>query len=246
VTGSVGIVVILPASGARACGTLADMQKPTLIYFEVRGRGEVIRLLLAEAGVDWHEHPITQGGAPQGGRPTDFAEIKASGLLPFDAAPVWEEPDGFRLAQSRAIECHIARTHGLYGATAREAAQCDQALGAGDDIRVELRKLVTAAPDERAPLREKLVTSFLPRWMGYLDRLLAANRGGDGYFVGAGVSVADLALYYVLEILRDNGLGAPVERSPRLLAFFERVAARPRLRAYLDSPRRFPVLRLPA
>lgn len=221
------------------------MHKPTLIYFTIRGRGEVIRLLLAEAGVDYLAHPVGKGGAPENGRPTDFAELKASGLLPFEALPVWEEPDGFRLAQSRAIEGHIARGHGLYGASARETALCDQALGANDDVRIELRKVVGAEPAQRAEVRETLATSVLPRWMGYLDRLLAANRGGEGTFVGDTVSVADLAIYLLLEIIRDNGFGAAIDRSPRLVGFAERVAARPRIRAYLDSPKRFPPTLLP-
>jgi glutathione S-transferase len=221
------------------------MQKPTLIYFEARGRAEAIRLLLAEAGVDYQEHPVGRGGPALNDKPTDFGELKASGLLPFQAVPVWEEPDGFRLAQSRAIECHIARGHGLYGASAREAALCDQALSASDDVRVEVRKIAFAEAAQRPAMRETLATEFLPRWMGYLDRLLAANKGGEGYFVGDSVSVADIAMYFLFEILHDNGLGAAIERSPRLAAFVGRVAARPRIRAYVESPRRFPPLMLP-
>jgi len=93
----------------------AAMSKPTLLYFPARGRAEIIRLLLAEAGVDYQEHPVGKGTPPQGGRPTDLAALLADGTLPFGAVPVWEEPGGFRLAQSHAIAAHLARTHGLAG-----------------------------------------------------------------------------------------------------------------------------------
>ena len=121
------------------------MSKPTLIYFTTRGRAEVIRLLLAETGVDFQEHPIGKGTPPLNGRPTDFAALRATGDLPFDAVPVWEEPSGFRLAQSAAIANHIARAHGLRGETALEEAQCDQLLGAFEDARFAAGTPLSAA-----------------------------------------------------------------------------------------------------
>jgi glutathione S-transferase len=221
------------------------MAKPTLIYFAARGRAELIRLVLAEAGVDYQEHPIGKGTPPLDGRPTDFDALKATPLLPFGAAPVWEEPDGFRLAQSAAIANHLARTHGLAGKGPREAAQCEQMLGAFDDVRTELRKLATVAPGERAAQRQHLAAQFLPRWFGYFDRLLRANRGGSGVLVGESLTVADLALWYLIELCQDNGFGAAVAAYPALSAFAGRVAQRPRLAEYLRSPRRHPLVPFP-
>src|SRR5512138_1769340 len=195
------------------------MAKPTLIYFAGRGRAELIRLVLAEAGVEYAEHVVGKGTPPVDGRPTDFAALKATGALPFDALPVWEEPGGFRLAQSAAIANHLARAHGLRGRTAVEEARCDELLGAVDDVRAELRKLATVDADRRPALRAELASSTLPRWLGYLDRLLARNGGGEGFAVGASVTVADLALFYLLELARDNGFAAAIDRFPRLVAF---------------------------
>jgi len=221
------------------------MPKPTLIYFAARGRAEVIRLVLAEAGVEYQEHPVGRGTPPLDGRPTDFAALKASGALPFEAVPVWEEPGGLRLAQSAAIANHIARAHGLRGKTALEEARVDELLGAVDDVRAELRKLATAAPAERPALRSELASSTLPRWLGYLDRSLQSNGGGTGTFVGASLTVADLGLWYLFEMIRDNGFGAALDRYPSLVAFAERVAKRPRIAEYLKSPRRPPFAPLP-
>jgi glutathione S-transferase len=221
------------------------MSKPTLFYFASRGRAELIRLVLAEAGVDYQEHPIGHGTPPLHGRPTDFQALKATPLLPFGAVPVWEEPDGFLLAQSAAIANHLARTHGLQGKSLREAAQCEQALGAFDDVRLELRKLATVAPEGRAALRQQLSSQFLPRWFGYLDRLLQANRGGTGGLVGDSLTVADLALWYLIELCQDNGFGAAVAAYPALVAFAARIGQRPRIAEYLKSPRRHPFVPLP-
>ena len=221
------------------------MSKPTLIYFAARGRAELIRLVLAETGVDYREHPVGKGTPPVDGRPTDFQALKATGALPFDAVPVWEEPSGLRLAQSGAIANHLARAHGLRGKNAIEEARCDELLGAVDDVRLELRKLATVAAEQRPALRAELISSTLPRWLGYLDRLLAKNGGGAGYAAGDSVTVADLALWYLLEMIRDNGLGAALERYPVLVAFAERIGKRPRIAAYLKSARRPPFVPLP-
>jgi glutathione S-transferase len=214
------------------------MSKPTLLYFPSRGRAELIRLVLAEAGVDWDEHHVGKGTPPAGGRPTDLAELKAAGVLPFGAVPVWEEPGGFRLAQSGAILGHLARRHGLRGADAPEEARCDELLGVVDDVRAELRRLHLAAPAERAEVRRQLETAVLPRWLGDLERHLRGRLAAGGFAVGKALTVADLALWYLLELVRDNGLGAALQECPALSAFFDRIAARPRLAAYLASARR--------
>lgn len=224
-----------PAAGM---GYQQAMTKPTLLYFPARGRAELIRLVLAEAGVEFDEHHVGKGTPPAGGRATDLAALKAEGVLAFGAVPVWEEPGGFRLAQSAAIANYLARRNGLRGASAEEEGRCDELLGAVEDVRLELRKLQVAGPSERVALREQLIEKVLPRWLGDLERLLAPRLKATGFAVGASLTVADLALWYLLEMIRDNGFGAPLQACPALTAFCGRIAARPRIAAWLASPRR--------
>lgn len=214
------------------------MEKPTLFYFPVRGRGELIRLILAETQTEYDEHPVMKDSPPRNGRPTDFTALKDSGLLPFQAVPVWEEPDGFRVAQSLAIIRHLSRKHGLMGSTPREEALVDQMLGAYDDVRPEIRKLVIAAPGDRAAVRAELNNAFLPRWLKNFDRLLTSNEGGTGHLVGRSFTVADLALWCLLELVRDNGFGPLIDKHPVLTAYAARVGERPRILAWTKSPRR--------
>jgi glutathione S-transferase len=221
------------------------MNQPTLIYFPTRGRAELIRVVLAAAGVDYHEHPVKKGAPPENGRPTDFQQLKDSGELPFQAVPVWIEPDGFHLAQSGAIARYLAAGHGLYGAGPREAALCEQMLGAYDDVRGEVRKLAAlTSPEARAALVEELSTHFLPRWMGYLDRLVG-QREGQPYLVGDALSIADLSLWYLLEQMVDNGYGATFAPRQPLAAWYARMSDHPRIKVWVKSPRRWPFVPLP-
>jgi glutathione S-transferase len=167
-----------------------------------------------------------------------MAELKAAGVLPFGAVPVWEEPGGFRMAQSAAIANHLARRHGLRGASPAEEARCDELLGCVDDVRLELRKAHTAPAEQRTAIRAELLSAVLPRWFGDLERHLKPRLDATGFAVGGSLTVADLALWYLIEMVRDNGLGAPLDACPALAAFTGRIAARPRIAAYLSSPRR--------
>ncbi len=221
------------------------MKKPTLIYFKARGRAEVIRLVLAEAGVDYDEHPVGKDLPRHEGQPTDLVGLREAGLLPFGAVPVWVDSDGFRLAQSGAIARYLAATHGMVGGTPREQARVEEILGGVDDVRLELRRLVPAAPADRPAIVAELTDSFLPRWMGYFDRFLAANRDGTGFLVGDSLTLADLALYYLLELLPDNRFGAAIDAYPRLAAFARRIAERPRIAAYIASPSRWALVPFP-
>ena len=208
------------------------MALPKLVYFPSRGRAEVVRLVAAEAGVAYEDETFTV--------PDGFAALKASGRLPFLAVPIWEE-EGFTLAQSSAIANHLARAHGPRGSSPREEALVDQALGAVEDVRNELRRLPQAEVSKRPEVRADLTDNSLPRWFGLLEKLLGSNE----YLVGNKVTVADFALWFLMEISRDNGFGSAFADCPQLNAFFERVAARPRIAAYLASPKRFPLQKFP-
>lgn len=211
-----------------------------LTYFPSRGLAELLRIVLTDAGVAFAQRSVTTPGAD--GVPL-FDTLRADGTLAFNSVPLWEEPDGFRLVQSDAILRHLARTYGLYGANAREAALCDQVHEGTKDVRAQLARLRTAAPEARAALRAELESTILPRWLGHFERLLAAH--GTGCFVGADCTYADLSVWSLLEALVDNGLAGPLGPLPLLTAFQARIAARPNLARYLADPARYPAQLLP-
>jgi hypothetical protein len=85
----------------------STVTKPTLTYFNLFARGEVPRLLLEDAGVDYDFVPVTNW-------PETKAQLTAAGKLAFGQVPLYEEP-GLTLVQSNAIAHYLARKHGYNG-----------------------------------------------------------------------------------------------------------------------------------
>merc|ERR1712170_105456 len=94
-----------------------------LIYFNVRGRAELSRLILAQAGVDYEDKRLTRD---------EFQAMKPS--LPNGQLPAMEEDDGKMLSQSMAIARYLAKKHNLAGANAWESAQCDMVIDCVGDM----------------------------------------------------------------------------------------------------------------
>ena len=88
--------------------------KVTLHYFDVPGRAEPIRWILAYgAGEDWTDHRMERAEWPAFKSTTPFGQVPCV------------EIDGKPLGQSYAIMRYLARQYGLTGKDAWEDAQID-------------------------------------------------------------------------------------------------------------------------
>ena len=88
------------------------------------------------------------------------------------------------------------------------------------------------------------VSERIPLFLGYLDGALDSNPAGKGRaLVGRGLSYVDLSTFQVVAGLRyafPRAMARHERRVPRLGALHDRVAALPRIAAYLASDRRLP------
>jgi glutathione S-transferase len=224
---------------------------PYELYYwpSIPGRGEFVRLVLEEAGVpyvDVGRGPRKEGGGVEA--VVAFYAGRNSGH-PVFAPPVLKHGD-LVLAQTAAI-CHfLGRRHGL--APDDEAGEA-HAL----ELQLTIADLVDEVHDTHHPLSAALyyedqkpaakqraahfVGERLPRFLGYFERVLRQN--GSDVLVGTRLSHADLSLFQALEGLGyafPRAFAQANEATPGLLALRERVRTRPRIAAYLASPRRMP------
>ncbi len=71
--------------------------------------------------------------------------------------------------------------------------------------------------------------------------MLERNPRGDRWLVGARLTYADLSLFQVVEGLSyafPRAMQRQAKRYPKVVALHDRVASRPRIKAYLASERR--------
>lgn len=218
----------------------------------IQGRGEFVRLALEDAGapyVDVARLPKKEGGGFEAIAAVLRGEL--GGARPF--APPVLKAGRIVVAQTAAILHFLGPRLGL--------APEDEAL------RLELHQhqltvadVVAEVHDTHHPVGSGLyyedqkkeakrrAASFLaqrmPKFLGYFEAVLAANKKSRGrWLVGRDCTTVDLSLFQVLEGLAyafPNAFDHYAAKIPRLMELHMRVAARPRIAAYLASERRIP------
>jgi glutathione S-transferase len=96
---------------------------------------------------------------------------------------------------------------------------------------------------EAARAAKEFRTERIPKFLGWLETVLARNPKGDRHLVGARLSYADLSLFQLVAGLRyafPKATQRALKQTPLVLALHERVAQHARVSAYLHSERRIP------
>lgn len=195
-----------------------------LRYFPFPGRAGAIRDALRIGRIAFEDVHIP---------PERFRELKAAGELPFGSLPVLDvdTPGGtVSAAQSNAILRFVGRRAGLYPIDDPvRALKVDEALDLGEDLyHVIGPSMAEQDAERRMAMRKVMAEETLPRWAGFLERLLVAN-GRTGFVAGDSLTVADLKLYWVADKLTNGSLdGIPtslLDRFPAVSAWRKNVAA---------------------
>ena len=210
----------------------------------IQGRGEFVRLALEEAGADY----LDVARLPKQGVPAlmQFLGGKSQERPPF--APPFLKAGKLVIAQTANILLWLAPRHGL--APKSEAARlwAHQLQLTVSDWLVEVHDSHHPIGgafyyEDQKPESKRRAAHFtaerLPKFLGYFERVLVREKGG--WLLGKAFSYADLSLFQMIAGLRYAFPGAMARlepRYPRSVALHDRVAARPRLAAYLASNRR--------
>jgi len=219
--------------GSGSCGMFScgcDLKRDhgdfQLVYFPIRGRAEIPRLILEEAGATYRNVPVND---------EDMKTLKLSGDLAFGQVPLLRHGD-FKLVQSNAIIRYLGRLFNRYGSDIRERAQIDMILDGCEDLRLKYLNLIYVDQASVAS-KAKFFTDVAQPWLGHVQLILLKNGGGKGFFVGSKLSIADLAMYEELD--KVSRLYPDVMSSyPLLKAFQSRIESNANIAAYLKSGRR--------
>jgi glutathione S-transferase len=216
-----------------------------LFYWPIQGRGEFARLVLEDTATPYSDVALDRAGMA---RMAAIVDRGVPELLPFAppflrAGPLW-------MAQSALIA-------GFLGERLGRAPADEQGRYTARTIMLTIADLVDEVHDTHHPIAvdeqyaaqkpqaklraESFRTARLPKFLAYLERNL--ERTGSGVLVGAEVTYVDLAAFQIVEGLTyafPRTFARLRRKTPRLIALHQRVAARPRIAAYLASDRRLP------
>lgn len=213
----------------------------------IQGRGEFVRLALEEAGAPYED--VAREGDDGEDRLVKDWMRKDRPRPPF--APPYLEDGEQLIGQVGSILLHLGAKHGL-----APKAEADRLWA--HQIQLTIADLVKEVHDTHHPVggslcyedqkaeAKRYAQGFrderLPRFLGWLEQILTHNPN-SGWLVGDAMTYADTSAFQVVEGLRyafPKAAGRALESTPRLLALHDRVAALPRIAAYLSSDRRIP------
>jgi len=211
----------------------------------IQGRGEFVRLALEEAGAEYIDAARESEGVAVMMRMMEGADHP-----PF--APPFLKDGETVIGQTAAILLYLGARHGL--------APKDPAGGLWThQIQLTIGDFVAEAHDTHHPVgvglyyedqkqealrrAQEFRDSRIPKFLNWFETILARNPSGDRHLVGLSLTYVDLSLFQVIEGLSyafPKTTKRALKKAPRVAALHDAVTERPRIKAYLSSPRRIP------
>ncbi|KAI1719244.1 putative glutathione S-transferase 6 [Ditylenchus destructor] len=195
-----------------------------LTYFQVRGLGESIRLILTHAGQKWEEVNVDFQGWPQ-----------LKDKTPFGKLPVLEV-DGKPLAETFAICRYLSKKYGLAGKDEWEQAKVDEIADFHKDVAHEIapfiRVFVDFVPGDKDKMHKEVLLPAVEKNFPVYVRVL--KNSGSGFLTKGGLTWPD---FLVAEFLTTiNNMDATIlKKYPDLEQYRQRVHSQPTIKSYVAA-----------
>ena len=217
----------------------------------IQGRGEFVRLALEAAGAPYVDVARGDDAAGQGMRAMQH-RLEDPGVAHPPFAPPFLQDGEVLVGQTAAILQYL-------GPRLRLVARSESARLWTHQIQLTVADTVSEAHDTHHPIgaglyyeeqkrearrrAEDFCGARMPKFLRWFEAILARNPAGSRHLVGNRLSYADLSLFQLVEGLRYAFPAAAervLARAPLVVQLQARVAALPRVAAYLASERRLP------
>jgi glutathione S-transferase len=215
----------------------------------VQGRGEFVRLAMEEGRAPYVD---VARGSGKGAGIAAMMRFLAGRAEKTPFAPPFLKVGRLLIGQTANILQFLGPRHGLAPRAEAGRLWTHQLQLTIADFVVEIHD--THHPvagslyyeDQKKEARRRstdFVKNRMPKYLGYFEKVLAQNASGKRYLIGAHLTYADLSMFQVIAGLSyafPSAMRKAARKYPRLLAHHSRIQDRPRIAAYLASPRRIP------
>uniref|UniRef100_A0A7S0V6R1 glutathione transferase n=1 Tax=Polytomella parva TaxID=51329 RepID=A0A7S0V6R1_9CHLO len=207
------------------------MPRPTIFYFPLRGRAEVIKLVLSYAKVEFDVENI------------DYNVMKKDRTLyPFGQCPRFA--DGVvDICQSNTILRYLARKYDLNGKAEADTCAVDMIMEGVESLRIKYVNLI---------YNDKLEESAMEKyWQDHFDASTTEGRNGgahmlylrsyikeSGFCLESGISMADFCLFDLVDLhirIFEDKMNSIF---PDLVEFHARMSELPGVKEYVAGPLR--------
>ncbi len=216
----------------------------------IQGRGEFVRLALEEAAAAYRDVTREPGQGAGVASLLYFLQGRSVQRPPF--APPFLRAGRLLIGQTANILQFLGSRHALAPASQSGRLWVHELQLTIADLVAEIHD--THHPvavslyyeDQKKEARRKtadFLKNRLAKYLGYFEKILASRKNGQGYLLGARLCYADLSLFQIVAGLSyafPRTMAAAARRHRHLFALHARIRERPRIAAYLGSPRRIP------
>ena len=217
----------------------------------IQGRGEFVRLALEAAGAPYVD--VARGEEEAGrGVPAMLRYLRDSRVTHPPFAPPFLKDGDVLVGQTAAILQYLA-------APLKLVARNEQARIWTQQIQLTIADIVDEAHDTHHPVgaglyyedqkpeamrrAQEFCGVRMPKYLQWFESIVVRNPAGPRHLVAGKLSYADLSLFQLIEGLRyafPNAAQRALARTPAIVDLHDRVAALPKVAAYLRSERRIP------
>nr|XP_054773316.1 glutathione S-transferase 1-like [Lytechinus pictus] len=202
------------------------MPQYKLMYFDARGRAEVIRMLFTLKGVEFEDCRMKREEWP--------AMKDNKELFPLGQVPILVI-DGKTMPHGKAINRYLARTFGYYGKTEEQTNTIELLSETVDDIIQKIYPIFYDKDEEKKAknMQEFKETVSVPQFK-YLVSLFK-EKGGP-YFCGDEITLGDLIAFTIFDaIILTMKITDILDPYPELADFYKRFNEDSPLSSYIKS-----------
>lgn len=217
----------------------------------IQGRGEFVRLALEAAGAPYID--VARGAEDTGhGMPAMLLYMQDGKVTHPPFAPPFLKDGDVLVGQTAAILQYLAPQLKL-------VARSEQARVWTQQIQLTIADMVAEAHDTHHPVgiglyyedqkpeamrrAKEFCSTRIPKFLQWFESIIVRNPAGSRHLVGGKLSYADLSLFQLVEGLTyafPKAATSALGQTPAVVQLHERIAALPKVAAYLRSARRIP------